>query len=185
MPFHCRCGIQTWVEIGGRQGCTLKDKVVWSAPSICFVYVPELWALASGAKEFGMEDLLFFFWNFWGRRLDFFSEPSGTRMGKPVWATGISSKRRSTAGAHRPHHGSKEPVFVITNATGKKCLLFTAWQVFLFFWSCDSPTGSRPCVSSGPACPHRFMTTFCCPQRTAELLYEGCGEFISYLIRSH
>lgn len=48
-----------------------------------------------------------------------FRKPSGMCMGKPVWATGISSKRRSTARVQRLHHRSEEPVFVIRNAMEK------------------------------------------------------------------
>lgn len=63
-------------------------------------------------------------------------------MGKPVWATGISSKRRSTTRVHRLHHGSEEPVFVITNATEKVFIVHSLTR-FLFSWSCDSPTQSQ------------------------------------------
>lgn len=58
-----------------------------------------------------------------------FRKPSGMCMGKPVWATGISSKRRSTTRVQRLHHGREEPVFVIRNAM-EECALFTAWHIF-------------------------------------------------------
>lgn len=40
-------------------------------------------------------------------------------MGKPVWATGISSKRRNKAQVYRLHHRSGDSGFVIRNAMEK------------------------------------------------------------------
>lgn len=75
------------------------------------------------SKQFGMEDTLFFFETFEEGDWVPFRKPWGMCMGKPVWATGISSKRRSAARTKGLHHGRGEPVFVIRNAMEKVCIV--------------------------------------------------------------
>lgn len=75
-------------------------------------------------------------WNFEEGDWVSFRKPSGMCMGKPVWAAGISSKRRSTARVQRLHHGREEPVFVIRNAMEKSvhCSQLNTFFVLLVLW---------------------------------------------------
>lgn len=137
-PFHCRCGIQFWA---------LKEKLVWCGAILLFCFRPgtsrEMRTGLSVSPEQTVWDggHAVLLWNFEEGDWVPFRKPSGMCMGKPVWATGISSKRRSTARVQRLHNGREEPVFVIRNAVEKVCIVHSLTH-FLFFWSCDSPTRS-------------------------------------------
>lgn len=143
-----------------------RKKVVWCGAILLFCFRPG----SSRERRTGLsvspeqtvldEGLAVLLWKFAEGDWVPFRKPSGMCMRKPVWATGISSKRRSTARVQRLHHGREEPVFVIRNAMEKVCIVHSLTH-FLFFWSCDSPTRSQahwPLRAGCPKCPHKSMT---------------------------
>lgn len=154
--FHCLCGIRFWA---------LKEDAVWSAPSSCFVLAPPTSREYRTAPSVSPEQ------NIWGWRTCCsslklrketgfrFWKPSGMRMGKPVWATGISSKRQSTARVQGLHRRSVDPVFVIRNATEKVSIVhsLTHFFVLLVLWFTYKGSGSPTSSNWSPKMPTRVQ----------------------------
>lgn len=123
--FHCRCGIQFWA---------LKEKWVWSGAILLFCFRPGTSRERRTGLSVSPEQTVWdgghavLLWNFEEGDWVPFRKPSGMCMGKPVWATGISSKR-STARVQWLHHGREEPVFVIRNAMEKVCIVHSLTHI--------------------------------------------------------
>lgn len=110
--FYCHC------EILG----LWRKKFVRLAPPICFVFhrgTLREWRTSLYVSQ-TVWDGMFMYFETLRKETGFrFWKPWGMCMGKPVWATGISSKRRNKAQVYRLHHRSGDSGFVIRNAMEK------------------------------------------------------------------
>lgn len=113
-----------------------RKKVVWSAPSSCFVFVPEHHEKGEQAlvclrsKQFGMEDMLFFFETLRKETGFLFRKPTGMYMGKTCvghWNL-LKEKEYSTSAETSPREWGTG--LCDQKCHGKKCALFTAWHIF-------------------------------------------------------
>lgn len=97
-----------------------------------------------------------------------FRKPSGMCMGKPEWASGISSKTRSAARVQRLHHGRDEPVFVIRSGVETvnivhSLTVFFFCVVLLVLWftykvpSSLTPSDCLPKIPTQAASQYRLL----------------------------
>lgn len=130
----------------------------------------------------------------WGRRLDFyffFSESpwecvwenlcgpleSPQRERVQLECTGFTmGVRNRSLWSQMP----REKKFIVRS--------LTSFFVLLVLWLTYTVAGSRPCVSSGPKCPHRSMTLHFVVRDALHIYcaqwisYESCGKFLTFFL---
>lgn len=123
------------------------------------------------SKQFGIENMLFVFETLRKETGFLFSGPSGMRMGKPVWATGISSKRSRAQVQTSPQEWGTGLCDQKCHGKSVHCSQPDAFFVLLVLWFTYKVFGSlTPCrlaaqnAHTSPGCNILFgaIKQLCC-----------------------